>query len=40
MPACYVVLKITGSAGHLAFSRYEPASGYDCSPDNAPHIAP
>ena len=40
MPACYVVLKITGSAGHLAFSRYEPASGFDCSPDNAPHIAP
>lgn len=40
MPACYVVLKITGTTGNLAFTRYEPATGFDCNPDNAPHIAP
>lgn len=40
MPECYVVLKINGQAGALSFRRYEPAAGFDCSPDNAPHIAP
>ena len=40
MPECYVVMKITGQAGQLAFQRYEPAAGFDCSPHNAPHIAP
>lgn len=40
MPQCYVVMKITGGTGKLTYERYEPANGFDCSSDNAPHIKP
>ena len=40
MPECYAVLKITGAAKALTYSRDEPATGFDCSPDNAPSIQP
>lgn len=40
MPTCYVVLQVVGTVGHFKFRRYEPSTGFDCSPKNAPHIAP